>query len=214
MKKTPLQAFDQEISIQRETDALIGVDEAGRGPLAGPVVACACYIPSGLVSYFGDVNDSKKLSHKKRLDILQRFNRLGVLYGIGFASAQEIDRLNILQATFLAMRRACIKFTTIPNVFALIDGPHPAQGLTLKQMPVVDGDAKSLSIAAASIVAKEMRDYYMTVLDKLYPGYGFCAHKGYGTAQHLQALHKLGPCPQHRRSFGPVQKLCKPVLFP
>ena len=214
MKKSYLQAFDQEISIQKGTDALIGIDEAGRGPLAGPVVACACYIPSAVASYFEDVNDSKKLTHKKREEIMQRFNRLGVLYGIGFASAKEIDRLNILQATFLAMRRACIKFLSIPNAFALIDGPYPAKELTLKQMPVVDGDAKSLSIAAASIITKETRDKYMSVLDKLYPGYGFDGHKGYGTAQHLAALRQKGPCPQHRRSFGPVQKLCKPVLFP
>lgn len=214
MTKSYLQAFDQEISIQKGTDALIGVDEAGRGPLAGPVVACACLIPSGIVSYFDDVNDSKKLSAKKRQEILQRFNHLGVLYGIGFASAEEIDRLNILQATFLAMRRACAKFLSIPNAFALIDGPYPAKGLSIKQMPVVDGDAKSLSIAAASIIAKETRDNYMSILDTLYPGYGFGGHKGYGTAQHLAALRQKGPCPQHRRSFTPVQKLCQPVLLP
>lgn len=212
--KNSLLTFDRQTALQQETDALIGIDEAGRGPLAGPVVACACYIPSGLASYFEDVNDSKKLSHKKRLEILQRIKDLGVLYGIGFASAQEIDRLNILQATFLAMRRACFKFATIPNALALVDGPHSVTGLSIRQVPIVDGDAKSLSIAAASIIAKETRDAYMGILEQLYPGYGFEGHKGYGTARHLQALEEKGPCPQHRRSFAPVQKLIQPTLLP
>ena len=112
------------------------------------------------------------------------------------------------------MRRAAQKFVNLPHAVALIDGPYPAVGLTLRQVPIIDGDAKSLAIAAASIIAKVTRDHYMNMLDKLYPGYGFAGHKGYGTAQHLAALRQKGPCPQHRRSFGPVQKLCKPVLFP
>lgn len=212
--KTPLQDFDKSTAIQYETDILIGIDEAGRGPLAGPVVACACYVPPSLTMYFSDVNDSKKITAKKREEVLARMRHLGVLYGVGFASAREIDRLNILQATFLAMRRASVKFTGIPAPLVLVDGPHLVKGLNLRQIAVVDGDAKSLNIAAASIVAKVARDKYMETLDKLYPQYGFAAHKGYGTAAHLEALRKYGPCPQHRRSFGPVRAVLQPSLLP
>ena len=212
--KTPLQDFDKSTAIQYETDILIGIDEAGRGPLAGPVVACACYVPPSLTIYFSDVNDSKKITAKKREEVLARMRHLGVLYGVGFASTREIDRLNILQATFLAMRRACAKFTGIPFPLVLVDGPHPVKGLNLRQIAVVDGDAKSLNIAAASIVAKVARDKYMETVDKLYPQYGFAAHKGYGTATHLEALRKYGPCPQHRRSFGPVRAVLQPSLLP
>ena len=112
------------------------------------------------------------------------------------------------------MRRAAYKFLNMPGAVALIDGPHPAAGLTLKQCPVVDGDAKSLSIAAASIIAKVTRDRYMNLLDSLYPGYGFAGHKGYGTAKHLKALTELGPCQEHRRSFGPVARLLTPLFLP
>ncbi len=212
--KTPLQDFDKKKALQLETATLFGVDEAGRGPLAGPVVASACYIGSNLYSYFEDVNDSKKLTSKKREEIFDRINKLGVLYGIGFASAEEIDRYNILQATFLAMRRACQKFYLIPGAVALVDGPHPIKDFLLRQEPVIDGDAKSLNIAAASIIAKVFRDRYMNILDKLYPGYGFAGHKGYGTPKHLAAIEKLGPCPQHRKTFGPVRQFFKPTLFP
>lgn len=212
--KTPLQDFDKNTAFQYETDILIGIDEAGRGPLTGPVVACACYVPPSLSMYFSDVNDSKKISAKKREELLARMRHLGVLYGVGFASAREIDRLNILQATFLAMRRACAKFMEVPSPLVLVDGPHLVKGLNLRQIAVVDGDAKSLNIAAASIVAKVARDKYMETLDKLYPQYGFAAHKGYGTAAHLEALRKYGPCPQHRRSFGPVRAVLQPSLLP
>ena len=190
---TPLQDFDKRASIQYETDILIGIDEAGRGPLAGPVVACACYVPPSLSMYFSDVNDSKKITAKKREELLARLRHLGVLYGVGFASAREIDRLNILQATFLAMRRACAKFTGIPFPLVLVDGPHLVKGLPLRQIA---------------------RDKYMETVDKLYPQYGFAAHKGYGTATHLEALRKYGPCPQHRRSFGPVRAVLQPSLLP
>ncbi len=212
--KTPLQDFDKKSALRLETATLFGIDEAGRGPLAGPVVACACYIGSNLYSYFEDVNDSKKLTHKKREEIFKRINDLGVLYGVGYASAEEIDRYNILQATFLAMRRAAKKFYTIPGAVALVDGPHRITDFPLRQEAVIDGDAKSLNIAAASIVAKVCRDRYMDILDKLYPGYGFAGHKGYGTPKHLEALEKLGPCPQHRKTFAPVRKFFKPTLFP
>ena len=212
--KTPLQDFDKKMAFTLETATLFGVDEAGRGPLAGPVVACACYIGSNLYGYFEDVNDSKKLTHKKREELFERMNKLGVLYGVGFASAAEIDRLNILQATFLAMRRACQKFFTIQGAVALVDGPHPIADFPLRQRPVIDGDAKSLNIAAASIVAKVVRDRYMATLDTLYPGYGFAAHKGYGTPKHLAAVEKLGPCREHRKTFSPINRFFKPTLFP
>ena len=206
--------FDKKIAIQKETAILFGIDEAGRGPLAGPVVACACCIAPNQCIYFEDVNDSKKLTHKKREEIFERMNQIGVLYGVGFASAREIDKLNILQATFLAMRRASRKFYSIPSAIALVDGPHLITDFPLRQFPVVDGDAKSLAIAAASIVAKVLRDRYMETLDKLYPHYGFAAHKGYGTPKHLAALEQYGPCPEHRKTFAPLRDKLAPSLFP
>lgn len=206
--------FDKRQALTLESAFLLGIDEAGRGPLAGPVVACACYIPASCASLFHDVNDSKKLTERKRDELFERLTNADILYGVGFASAAEIDRLNILQATFLAMRRAAQKFTNIPGALALIDGPHPAAGLTLRQQPVIDGDAKSLVIAAASIIAKVTRDRYMATLDKLYPGYGFAGHKGYGTAKHMAALRELGPCKEHRRSFAPVRSLLTPTILP
>lgn len=205
---SPLLEFDKKQAIAQETNFLIGIDEAGRGPLAGPVVACACFIPPSLAQYFNEVNDSKKLTEAKRETLFHTLTtHSGIVYGVGFATAQEIDQLNILQATFLAMRRAAQKFLKMPDSCALIDGPYAVRGLSLKQKPVIDGDAKSLVIAAASVIAKVTRDHYMNTLDTLYPGYGFAGHKGYGTAKHLQALRELGPCPQHRRTFGPVRKL-------
>ncbi len=212
--KTSLQDFDKKTALQLQTATLFGVDEAGRGPLAGPVVACACYIGSNLYTYFEDVNDSKKLTHKKREEIFERINSLGVLYGVGFASAAEIDKLNILQATFLAMRRAAQKFYSIPNAVALVDGPHTIKDFPLEQQAVIDGDAKSLNIAAASIIAKVLRDRYMATLDTLYPGYGFAGHKGYGTPLHIAAVKKLGPCKEHRKTFAPIRDFFAPTLFP
>ena len=205
--------FDKKMALDKEVSVLFGVDEAGRGPLAGPVVACACCIAPNQFPYFQDVDDSKKLSAKKREEIFERMNKLGVLYGVGFASAKEIDELNILRATFLAMRRAARKFYSIPSAFALVDGPHPIADFPLRQLPVVDGDAKSLNIAAASIVAKVLRDRYMDILDSLYPEYGFAAHKGYGTAKHMACIEKLGPCHEHRKTFAPLRNLVAPKLF-
>lgn len=205
--------FDKKMALEKETTALFGIDEAGRGPLAGPVVACACFVAPNQCMYFQDVNDSKKLSIHKRNEIFERINTLGVLYGVGFASAKEIDQLNILQATFLAMRRAAQKFYSIPKAFALVDGPHAIFDFPLPQQPVVDGDAKSLNIAAASVVAKVVRDRYMEILDTLYPGYDFASHKGYGTAKHVAAIEKLGPCPEHRKTFAPLRDMLAPSLF-
>ena len=207
MQDNALFCFDKKQAQNYEASLLIGIDEEGRGPLAGPVVACACYIPDEVAPSFADVNDSKKLTARKRDQLFERLTHSQVLYGVGFATAAEIDKLNILQATFLAMRRASQKFLNIPQAVALIDGPHPVAGLTLRQQPIIDGDAKSLVIAAASIIAKVTRDRYMEQLDKLYPGYNFAGHKGYGTAKHMQALRELGPCKEHRFSFAPVHKL-------
>lgn len=206
--------FDKYQAMTLETGFLLGIDEAGRGPLAGPVVACACYIPPSRAMLFQDVNDSKKLTERKRDELFERLIKADILYGVGFASAEEIDRLNILQATFLAMRRAAQKFINIPGAVALIDGPYPAAGLTIRQQPVIDGDAKSLVVAAASVIAKVTRDRYMATLDKLYPGYEFAGHKGYGTAKHMQALRELGPCKEHRRTFAPVRRLINPTILP
>ena len=207
MDTPSLVSFDKIQALRLGSDFLVGIDEAGRGPLAGPVVACACYIPPSIAADFSDVNDSKKLTERKREELFERLTHANILYNTGFATAWEIDRLNILQATFLAMRRATQRFVRTPQAVALVDGPHKVAGLEIPQQPIVDGDAKSLAIAAASIIAKVTRDRYMTILDKLYPGYGFAVHKGYGTAKHMQALHELGPCLEHRTSFGPVRQL-------
>lgn len=206
--------FDQQQALLFPTSFLIGIDEAGRGPLAGPVVAAACYIPAELEPEFPEVNDSKKLTEHKREQLFERLTHTdGILYGIGFSSAQEIDELNILQATFLAMRRAAAPLISQPTAAALIDGPHPVAQFTIPQRPIIDGDAKSLVIAAASILAKVTRDRHMKKLDEQYPGYGFAGHKGYGTAKHLAALRTLGPSPEHRRSFAPVRNLLTPTLL-
>lgn len=212
--ENPLLAFDQQISREFNATHLIGIDEAGRGPLAGPVVACACYIPPEIAAQFAGVNDSKKVSAKKREGLFELLTTSPITYGVGFASAAEIDELNILQATFLAMRRASQKLLTLTNALALIDGPHKCAGLEIPQTPVVDGDAKSLAVAAASIIAKVTRDRYMDILDKRYPVYQFGGHKGYGTAKHLAALRQYGPCPEHRKTFAPVRALLpQPDLF-
>lgn len=203
----PLGEFDRNQALNSDTNFIIGIDEAGRGPLAGPVVAAACFIPPSLVQNFTDINDSKKLTEAKREAIFKRLHDSGVLFGLGFASAREIDDLNILQATFLAMRRAAQKLENLPHALVLVDGPYAVPRLHLPQRAIVDGDAKSLAVAAASILAKVTRDHYMQTLEQLYPGYDFGLHKGYGTAKHLEALKKLGPCKEHRRSFGPVRRL-------
>ena len=178
-----------------------GVDEAGRGPLAGPVVAAAVILisPDGLIG----LNDSKKVSAKKRKVLYQEIIS-SQLVGIGFASENEIDTINILQASLLAMKRAVLDLCVSPDGL-LIDGTYSTD-LPITQKTVIDGDAKSASIAAASIVAKVIRDAWMEKSDAEYPSYGFAKHKGYGTKMHLEALGLHGPCPIHRRSFDPVKK--------
>ena len=176
---------------------ICGVDEAGRGPLAGPVCAAAVVLPPDI--QIEGLNDSKKLTDKKRRALYDVITEQAVSYGIAFADEQEIDEINILQATFLAMRRAFEKLTVTPDI-ALIDG-NRAPGLSCRERTVVHGDALSASIAAASILAKVTRDRLMEEYDAQYPQYGFAVHKGYGTQRHYAALREFGACPIHRQSF-------------
>ena len=173
-----------------------GVDEAGRGPLAGNVVAAAVIMPDGIV--IEGLNDSKKLSEKKR-DALFDIIKEKTVYSIAWATPAEIDELNILNATMLAMRRA-VEGLPEQADFALIDG-NCSRGFSIPTKTVVGGDAKSMSIAAASILAKVTRDRQCAELDKLYPEYGFAGHKGYPTKAHREKVIEIGPCPEHRRSF-------------
>ena len=176
---------------------ICGVDEAGRGPLAGPVCAAAVILPEHL--QIPGLTDSKKLTDKKRRELFPIIQEQAIAYGIGLASESEIDEINILQATFLAMRRALEQLTVRPEI-ALIDGNRETDfGLPVKT--VVKGDSLSANIAAASILAKVTRDNLMLELAQQYPEYGFDIHKGYGTKAHYEALRTYGPCPIHRRSF-------------
>ena len=174
-----------------------GVDEAGRGPLAGPVCAAAVILPPELV--IPGLNDSKKLTDKKRRELYDVITAEAVSYGIAFASEKEIDEINILQATFLAMARAMEKLTPQPEL-ALIDG-NRAKNFGLPVRTIVKGDSLSASIAAASILAKVTRDRLMEQYDEAYPQYGFAIHKGYGTKRHYEALREFGPSPIHRMTF-------------
>ena len=183
-----------------------GVDEVGRGPLAGPVVAAAVRFPRGVELPW--VFDSKQVSEEGRKEMQQAILAVPeVDWAIGSATVEEIDTVNILNATHLAMRRAVEQLREVD--FMLVDG-RPVKGLPHPSRAVVKGDAKSASIAAASILAKVYRDELMVEMDARYPGYGFAEHKGYGTAQHLAALQKLGVTPIHRRSFRPVREIIDP----
>lgn len=176
---------------------ICGVDEAGRGPLAGPVCAAAVILPAGID--IPGLNDSKKLSDKRRRELFPLIKECAVAYGIGFADHTEIDEINILQATFLAMERA-IKALNIKPDLALIDGNREKDfGVPVKT--VIHGDSLSASIAAASILAKVTRDDWMLEIAEKYPQYGFEVHKGYGTKAHYEALKNYGPCPIHRMTF-------------
>ena len=174
-----------------------GVDEAGRGPLAGPVCAAAVILPPDI--QIEGLNDSKKLTDKKRRALYDVIVEQAVSYGIAFADEQEIDEINILQATFLAMRRAVEQLGVQPEL-ALVDGNRDP-GLGIPTRTIVKGDGLSASIAAASILAKVTRDRWMEVLDAKYPQYGFAVHKGYGTKRHYAALTEFGPCEEHRQTF-------------
>ena len=174
-----------------------GIDEVGRGPLAGPVVACACILPKDCNILY--INDSKKLSKKKREELYDIIMKEAVAVGIGYNSPERIDEINILQATFEAVREAISKLSVTPDI--LLNDAVTIPGVDIKQVPIIKGDAKSISIGAASIVAKVTRDRLMEDYDKLFPEYGFASNMGYGTAVHIKALKEIGPCPIHRRSF-------------
>ena len=176
---------------------ICGIDEAGRGPLAGPVCAAAVVLPPD--AEIDGLNDSKKLTDKKRRALYDVITAQALAYGIAFADEKEIDEINILQAAFLAMRRAFEQLSVQPDV-ALIDG-NRAPGLSCCERTIVHGDALSASVAAASILAKVTRDRLMEDYDAQYPQYGFAVHKGYGTQRHYAALREFGACPIHRQTF-------------
>lgn len=174
-----------------------GIDEAGRGPLAGPVVAGAVILPKD--SQILWLNDSKKLSAKKREELYDVIMREAVAVGVGYASPARIDEINILQATYEAMREAIARLPVRPQI--LLNDAVTIPEIEIPQVPIIKGDAKSVSIAAASIIAKVTRDRIMTEYDKIMPEYGFAAHKGYGAQAHIEALKKYGPSPIHRKTF-------------
>lgn len=194
--------FTPDFSFERQCyGPVCGIDEAGRGPLAGPVVAAAVIltparIPEGL-------NDSKALSPKQRELLLNAIEK-NALIGIGISEPEEIDRLNILHASLAAMRRAVLALPRLPDM-ALIDGNKLPPDMPCKAQTIVKGDSRSLSIAAASIVAKVTRDRLMIEVEARYPGYGLAGHKGYPTKAHIEAVQRLGPSPIHRFSFKPVR---------
>jgi ribonuclease HII len=186
-----------------------GVDEAGRGPLAGPVVAAAVVLPqawrdAGFDERLRQLNDSKQLTEAQREEFFAILtSHPQICYGIARVDAAVIDRINILQATHRAMNEALAQLQPPPE-HVLVDG-NAVKTMRFPQTPLVKGDARSYSIAAASVLAKVTRDRLMREFDQRYPGYGFAEHKGYGTPQHLAALARLGPCPIHRRSFAPIK---------
>ena len=183
---------------QYEDSVLVcGIDEAGRGPLAGPVVAGAVILPRDCEILF--LNDSKKLSEKRREELFLEIQEKAVSFAVGVVGPERIDEINILQATYEAMRLAVSQLTSVPQV--LLNDAVTIPGLDIPQVPIIKGDAKSVSIAAGSIMAKVTRDHMMAEYDTLFPEYGFAKHKGYVTAAHIAALKEIGPCAIHRRSF-------------
>lgn len=189
--------YSCEAALRKDYPILCGIDEAGRGPLAGPVCAAACVLPEGLV--IEGLNDSKKLSEKRREALYEQITTQAVAWAVCLVDEAVIDEINILQATFRAMRGAVAKLGLQPDL-CLVDGNRDP-GLGLPTRTVVKGDASCASVAAASILAKVTRDRLMYAYDELYPGYGFAVHKGYGTKAHYAAIQQLGLCPIHRRSF-------------
>lgn len=208
-KAAKLEAEKQRIEAMREYEEMYdtfsyicGIDEAGRGPLAGPVVAGAVILPKGKRILY--VNDSKKLSEKKREMLYDVILNEAVSVGVGIVSPERIDEINILNATYEAMREAINNLTVKPDI--LLNDAVTISGVDIEQVPIIKGDAKSLSIASASIIAKVTRDRLMYHYDELYPEYGFAKHKGYGTKLHTDVLKEIGPCPIHRKTF--ITKIC------
>lgn len=200
------QTFFEESAYKEGRRLIAGVDEAGRGPLAGPVVAAACILPRGL--QIEGIDDSKKLTPEKRAELFEILtNHPDIIYGIGVVESPQIDEMNILRAALHAMALAVQDLSQEPD-YLLIDGKHlpPTQILS---KAVIKGDSRSVSIGAASIIAKHKRDLLMVEYHEKFPVYGFQKHKGYGTKMHLEALKTHGPCPIHRVSFEPVRSLTK-----
>lgn len=176
---------------------ICGIDEVGRGPLAGPVVAGAVILPKDCDILY--INDSKKLSEKKREELFEVIMEKALAVGLGYAAPERIDEINILQATYEAMRQAISNLKISPDI--LLNDAVTIPGIEYKQIPIIKGDAKSISIGAASIIAKVTRDRLMVDYDSIYPEYGFASNKGYGASAHIDALKKYGPTPIHRKSF-------------
>lgn len=187
-------SFEKEYA---DYSAVCGIDEAGRGPLAGPVVAGAVILPKDRLILY--VNDSKKLSEKKREELYDVIMSEALCVGVGVVSPEVIDEINILQATYEAMRQAISKLPVKPDL--LLNDAVTIPGIDIRQVPIIKGDAKSLSIASASIIAKVTRDRMMREYDKIFPEYGFAGHKGYGSVEHIAAIKKYGPSPIHRATF-------------
>lgn len=199
----------EERAISQGFSLIAGIDEAGRGPLAGPVVAGACILPKGLI--FQNINDSKKLTSLQRESLYQEItSRADIIFGIGIVDHKEIDKVNIHQAGLKAMKKAIKALSAVPDLM-LVDGMH----LPFKKIPywrIVGGDEVSVSIMSAAILAKVTRDRIMVEYHKKWPKYGFDKHKGYGTEEHLKALKQFGPCPIHRKSFAPVRGCLETIL--
>ena len=192
-----LKAMQEYEDTYAACQAICGIDEAGRGPLAGPVVAGAVILPKDCRILY--LNDSKKLSEKRREELFLEIQEKAVAWKVGIVGPEVIDRINILQATYEAMRQAVAGLSVTPDL--LLNDAVTIPGVEIFQVPIIKGDAKSVSIAAASIMAKVTRDHMMAKYDTIYPEYGFARHKGYGTAAHIAAIREHGPCPIHRNTF-------------
>lgn len=186
-----------EYQYWEEYDYICGIDEVGRGPLAGPVMAAAVILPKDVNILY--LNDSKQLSEKKREELYEEIKEKAISYAVGMADVETIDEINILQADYIAMRQAISKLSVEPQI--LLNDAVTIPSVKQPQVPIIKGDAKSISIAAASIVAKVERDRLMCVYDDMYPEYGFARNKGYGSAEHIEAIKKYGPCEIHRKTF-------------
>ncbi len=208
---THAEAFDAQLRLSLGRDRLIGVDEAGRGPLAGPVVVAAVRLGWGSREELRDVRDSKRLTPLAREKLYESILKAAEAVSISWAHPRQIERLNILGATLLSMRRAALRLATDDDCAVVVDGDKLIPNLGVRQMAIVDGDDLSLAIGCASVVAKVFRDRWMARLEKRFPGYGFARHKGYGTEEHVAALRKLGPCAVHRRTYEPVSALLAPL---
>jgi ribonuclease HII len=186
-----------EYQYWKEYDYICGIDEVGRGPLAGPVMAAAVIFPKDVNILY--LNDSKQLSEKKREELYEEIKEKAIAYAVGIANVETIDEINILQADYVAMRQAIQKLSVKPQI--LLNDAVTIPLVKQPQVPIIKGDTKSISIAAASILAKVERDRLMCVYDDMYPEYGFARNKGYGSAEHIEAIRKYGPCDIHRKTF-------------